>query len=183
MLKLLLRILEIKLILIEKHIRNSIYVLSLNKLLYCYLYYELSDPSIQVEKIKEEVKTADEKEIVRLMKEQEDKNLEISALKQELETTKRTYEVQCSQLETQAKDAKAELTQKSQEYEQRLEELRNKVTISYFSRYATFWYSFSLICREQELLINLNGHPYNVRVFFYNYLLATYFMYLSILII
>ncbi|KAG5135684.1 hypothetical protein JHK82_020415 [Glycine max] len=81
----------------------------------------------KVEKIKEEVKTADEKEIVRLMKEQEDKNLEISALKQELETTKRTYEVQCSQLETQAKDAKAELTQKSQEYEQRLEELRNKV--------------------------------------------------------
>ncbi|KAG5041701.1 hypothetical protein JHK85_014177 [Glycine max] len=80
----------------------------------------------KVEKIKEEVKTENEKEIVRLMKEQEDKNLEISALKQELEKTKRTYEVQRSQLETEAKDAKAELTQKSQEYEHRLEELRNK---------------------------------------------------------
>ncbi|KHN16578.1 Kinesin-4 [Glycine soja] len=89
--------------------------------------HQLEELRNEVEKIKEEVKTADEKEIVRLMKEQEDKNLEISALKQELETTKRTYEVQCSQLETQAKDAKAELTQKSQEYEQRLEELRNKV--------------------------------------------------------
>ena len=49
------------------------------------MYYELSGPSIQVEKIKEEVKTENENEIVRLMKEQEDKNLEISALKQELE--------------------------------------------------------------------------------------------------
>ncbi|XP_028230908.1 kinesin-like protein KIN-14C [Glycine soja] len=80
----------------------------------------------KVEKIKEEVKTENENEIVRLMKEQEDKNLEISALKQELEKTKRTYEVQRSQLETEAKDAKVELTQKSREYEHRLEELRNK---------------------------------------------------------
>ena len=112
------------------------------------MYYELSGPSIQVEKIKEEVKTENENEIVRLMKEQEDKNLEISALKQELEKTKRTYEVQRSQLETEAKDAKVELTQKSREYEHRLEELRNKVTVSYFSRYATFWYTFSFICRD-----------------------------------
>ncbi|KAG4391688.1 hypothetical protein GLYMA_05G233900v4 [Glycine max] len=88
--------------------------------------HQLEELRNEVEKIKEEVKTENEKEIVRLMKEQEDKNLEISALKQELEKTKRTYEVQRSQLETEAKDAKAELTQKSQEYEHRLEELRNK---------------------------------------------------------
>ncbi|TKY60926.1 Kinesin KP1 [Spatholobus suberectus] len=88
--------------------------------------HQLEELRNKVEKIKEQVKSEDEGEIVRLMKEQEDKNLEISALKQELETTKKTYEAQCSQLEAEAKDAKAELTQKSQEYEHRLEELRNK---------------------------------------------------------
>ncbi|KAH1135963.1 hypothetical protein GYH30_013582 [Glycine max] len=88
--------------------------------------HQLEELRNEVEKIKEEVKTENENEIVRLMKEQEDKNLEISALKQELEKTKRTYEVQRSQLETEAKDAKVELTQKSREYEHRLEELRNK---------------------------------------------------------
>ena len=63
-----------------------------------YLYYESFGPSIQAEKIREEEKEADEKEIIRLMKEQEDKNLEISSLEQ-----------------------------KSQEYEHRLDELRNKI--------------------------------------------------------
>ena len=91
------------------------------------LYYGSIGPSIQVEEIREEEKKADEKEIIRLMKEQEDKNLEISSLKQDLEATKKTNEVQCSQLEGEAKGAKAELEQKSQEYEHQLEELRNKV--------------------------------------------------------
>ena len=62
------------------------------------MYYESFGPSIQAEKIREEEKEADEKEIIRLMKEQEDKNLEISSLEQ-----------------------------KSQEYEHRLDELRNKI--------------------------------------------------------
>lgn len=57
----------------------------------------------------------------------EDKNLEISELKQKLEATKKTYEAKCSQLEEETRDAKAELRQKSQEYEYRLEELRNEV--------------------------------------------------------
>lgn len=57
----------------------------------------------------------------------EDKNLEISELKQKLEATKKTYEAKCSQLEEETRDAKAELRQKSQEYEYRLEELRNAV--------------------------------------------------------
>lgn len=83
--------------------------------------------STQAEKIEEEEKKADEKDFVRLMKEQEDKNMEISALKQELETTKKTHEVKCSQLEAEAKGAKAELKQKTQEYEQRVEELRKKI--------------------------------------------------------
>ncbi|XP_057415829.1 kinesin-like protein KIN-14C isoform X3 [Lotus japonicus] len=78
-------------------------------------------------KIKEEGKKADEKDVIRWMKEHDDKKLEISALKQELETAKKTCEVQCLQLEEETKVAKAELRQKSQEYECRLEELRNKV--------------------------------------------------------
>lgn len=82
-------------------------------------------------KVKEGEKADDEKETIRLMKELEDKNLEISslisALKQELETTKKTYEAQCLQLEEEARDVKAELRKKSKEYEHLLEELRSKV--------------------------------------------------------
>ena len=59
----------------------------------------------------------DEEESIKFMKEQEDKILEISSLKQ------------CSQLEEDAKDAKAKLTQKAQEYENQLEALGNKVTV------------------------------------------------------
>ncbi|KAK7320028.1 hypothetical protein RJT34_04757 [Clitoria ternatea] len=88
--------------------------------------HQLEELRNTVEKIKKEEKRAD-REIVRLMKEQENKNLEISALKQELETSKKSYEIQCSQLEGEANGTKAELRQKSQEYEHRLEELRNKV--------------------------------------------------------
>ncbi|CAJ1936898.1 unnamed protein product [Sphenostylis stenocarpa] len=86
--------------------------------------HQLEELRNKVEKCEEEVKSADDEEIFRLVKELEDKNLEISALKQERETTKIAYEVQCSQLQ---KDAKAELEQKCEEYERQLEELRNKV--------------------------------------------------------
>ncbi|KAJ1384300.1 Spindle pole body-associated protein Vik1/Cik1, microtubule binding domain [Sesbania bispinosa] len=85
------------------------------------------DVSIQTEKTKEEEKMVDDKEIIRLNKELDDKNMEISTLKQELEKMRKTYEVQCSQLEAHAEDAKGELKQKSQEYENQLERLRNKV--------------------------------------------------------
>jgi len=78
------------------------------------LYIEIFGPSIQAENMKDE--------IVRLMKEQEDKKLEIS------------------QLEEEAKGAKAEWTQKAQEYESQLEELQNKVLASYFTRKTIYWY-------------------------------------------
>lgn len=68
-------------------------------------------------------------ELVRLMKEQEDKKMEISALKSELGTAKRTYEAQFSQLEEEAKGAKA-WTEKAQEYEYQLKVLQNKVLVS-----------------------------------------------------
>ena len=106
-----------------------------------YLGFGLSVHSIQGEKIKEKVKKVDENEVVRLIKEQEDKNLEISALKVELETTKRTYEVQFSQMEEEANSFKAALTRKVQEYEHQLEELRNEVKVSYFAQTTIYWYT------------------------------------------
>jgi kinesin family protein C2/C3 len=48
-------------------------------------------------------------------------------LKQDLETIKKSYEVQCSKLESEVKGAKGELKQKSQEYEDLLEKLRKKL--------------------------------------------------------
>lgn len=84
-------------------------------------------PSIKRERIKEEENKVDETEVGRLIKEQQDKILEISALKIELETAKRTSIVQLAQLEAEAEGAKAELTHMAQEYKQQIEEVRNKV--------------------------------------------------------
>lgn len=84
-------------------------------------------PSIKRERIKEEENKVDETEVGRLIKEQQDKILEISALKIELETAKRTSIVQLAQLEAEAEGAKAELTHMVQEYKQQIEEVRNKV--------------------------------------------------------
>ncbi|XP_047159134.1 kinesin-like protein KIN-14P [Vigna umbellata] len=72
-------------------------------------------------------KMANEKEIMKYMKEVEDKSMEISSFKQELETTKRTHEVRCSEWEAKVEAGKEELKEKSQEYENLLEKLRNKV--------------------------------------------------------
>lgn len=57
----------------------------------------------------------------------DDKNLVILELTQKLEAAKTQYESQCSQLEKEAGDAKAELRRKSQDYEHQSEELRNEV--------------------------------------------------------
>ncbi|XP_052730769.1 kinesin-like protein KIN-14D [Vigna angularis] len=86
--------------------------------------YQLKVLQNKVEKFQEEVKTANDEEIARSMKEREHKDSEILALKQALETTKTAFEVQRSQLE---KDVKSELEQKCEEYEHQLKELRNKV--------------------------------------------------------
>ncbi|KAF8111362.1 hypothetical protein N665_0076s0337 [Sinapis alba] len=60
----------------------------------------------------EEKKKNEEEDMHKLLKENDQYNLEISALKQELETTKREHEQQCSQMESQT------LTQKSKWEEQ-----------------------------------------------------------------
>ncbi|KAF7819873.1 Kinesin-like protein [Senna tora] len=71
----------------------------------------------------EEKKKGDEDDLTRLMKEKDQLNMELSTLKQELETTKTT----CLKLEEEAKGAQGELKQKSKEYEHIFEDLLNKV--------------------------------------------------------
>ncbi|XP_057447047.1 kinesin-like protein KIN-14P [Lotus japonicus] len=89
---------------------------------------ELEEKTMEIKTLKQELDNkADEKEVIRLIKELEDKNMQVTTLKQELETMKKAYQVQCSQLEAQVNNVKGELQQKSQEYEHQLENLRNKV--------------------------------------------------------
>jgi chromosome segregation ATPase len=78
------------------------------------------------EKVTDVEKKENEKEVIRLTKLLEDKNVEISELTQKLEAIKKQYEAQCSQLEEEVRDAKVDLRQKSHEYEHRLEELKNE---------------------------------------------------------
>ena len=78
-----------------------------------YLQYAL-----QVEQTKfEEKKKLEEQDFSRLKKEKVHSEIEISALKQDLEIVKRTHEEHVSELELRATESKAE-------YEKRIEELK-----------------------------------------------------------
>ncbi|KAJ4965275.1 hypothetical protein NE237_017124 [Protea cynaroides] len=81
---------------------------------------------IKMEKTKmEEKKKLEEQDPVRLTKEKDHSDLEISTLKQELELAKQKYEQRCLQLETQAKGTTAELELKLKELEeQRCQQLK-----------------------------------------------------------
>ncbi|XP_018500821.2 kinesin-like protein KIN-14P [Pyrus x bretschneideri] len=73
-------------------------------------------------------KTDDEDvNVIRLMKERDQSNLEISGLKQELDIAKKTYDLRCLQMETEAKGARAELEERIKELERLLAESRSKV--------------------------------------------------------
>ncbi|PSR91493.1 Kinesin-like protein [Actinidia chinensis var. chinensis] len=75
----------------------------------------------------EEKKKVEEQDVVRLMKEKDHSDRQISALNQELEMAKNTYEKQCEQLETQAKETKVKLEKKLMELEGLLTDSRNRV--------------------------------------------------------
>ncbi|XP_058075660.1 kinesin-like protein KIN-14C [Magnolia sinica] len=82
---------------------------------------------MKTEKAKmEERKKLGEGDVVRLMKEKENSDLVILAQKEELEITKKAYEEQCLQFETQAKEAKVALEERLKEVENLLTESRNK---------------------------------------------------------
>ncbi|KAJ4973471.1 hypothetical protein NE237_006645 [Protea cynaroides] len=80
---------------------------------------------IKMEKTKmEEKKKLEEQDMVKLTKEKDHSDLEISTLKQELELAKQKYEQRCLQLETQAKGTTVELEVKLKELEnQRCQQL------------------------------------------------------------
>lgn len=83
---------------------------------------------MQAEKSKlEEKKKLEDEDVVILMKEKDQKDLEISALKQELEMAKKTYELRCLQIETEAKGGRAGLEERIKELERLLKDSTNKV--------------------------------------------------------
>lgn len=83
---------------------------------------------MQIEKIEiEDKKQVEEQDIIRLMKEREYSDIQISVLNQELELARNTYDKQCLQLETQAKETKVELEKKLTDLEGLLTDSRNKV--------------------------------------------------------
>ncbi|XP_050379267.1 kinesin-like protein KIN-14P isoform X1 [Argentina anserina] len=75
----------------------------------------------------EEKKKNDDEEVIRLKKEKEHCNLEISGLKQELDIAKKTYDLRCLQMETDVKSVKAALGERIKELERLLADSRNKV--------------------------------------------------------
>ncbi|OVA14047.1 Calponin homology domain [Macleaya cordata] len=96
----------------------------LTKYFQSYLYC-----SLQTEKTKiEERKKLEEQDVVRLMKEKDQIDVEISTLRQELEKSKKSYEQHCVQLETQSKEAQVEFNDKLKELEGLLRDSRNKET-------------------------------------------------------
>lgn len=81
----------------------------------------------QNEKTSREEKKIEAESIVRLMKEKDQSNIEISALKQELEMTKNMYKLRCLDLEKEAKSSSSEIEERLKELEHLLEDSRNKV--------------------------------------------------------
>lgn len=83
---------------------------------------------IKTEKTKlEEKKKHGEQDVVRLMRERDERDAEIEALKQELEEVKRLNEKHCSQLESEAKDTRAKLQEKIMDLESLLQVSNKKV--------------------------------------------------------
>lgn len=93
-----------------------------------FAFYHQVNILLQAEKsMVEEKKKLESIELVRLRKENDDCNSEISELKQELEVTKDTYEKRCLQLETNAMEIKSELQKKMMNLENSLTDSKKKV--------------------------------------------------------
>ncbi|KAL9337613.1 hypothetical protein Peur_069382 [Populus x canadensis] len=85
---------------------------------------------IKIEKSKmEEEKKIGVDHVAKLTKEQEQRDLELSALKQELELVKQTHELHRLQMETEAKAAKGGLERRLKELEIHLKDSRNQVRV------------------------------------------------------
>lgn len=83
---------------------------------------------LKTEKSEMEVKKKlEEQDVAKLIKEKDQYQLEISALKQELEMTKKKFDLHCLQMETEAKGAKTGLEKRVKELESLLMDSRNKL--------------------------------------------------------
>ncbi|XP_059661646.1 kinesin-like protein KIN-14C [Cornus florida] len=83
---------------------------------------------IKTEKTKmEEKKKVEDQDVVRLMEEKDNSTREISALKQELEMARKTYEQRFSRVETEAKGTHEELEERLKEAGHHLTESRNRI--------------------------------------------------------
>ncbi|KAK1307487.1 Kinesin-4 [Acorus calamus] len=76
--------------------------------------------------IMEEKKKLGDEDIVRLLKEKENKDLIITGLKQQIETANKSYEQQCLQLETESKEERMRLEDRIKELENLLSESRKR---------------------------------------------------------
>ncbi|KAJ6340121.1 hypothetical protein OIU77_007966 [Salix suchowensis] len=88
----------------------------------------LQQIKIEKSKMEEEKKTGVE-HVAKLIKEQEQRDVELSDLKQELKLAKQTHELHCLQMETEAKAAKDGLEGRMKELEILLEDSRNQVRV------------------------------------------------------
>ena len=83
---------------------------------------------MQIEKSKlEEKGKVEEQDVLQLKKEKIQKDIEISRIREELESSKQKHERHCLQLEAQAEDIKVVLEEKSKELECLLSNSRKKV--------------------------------------------------------
>ncbi|KAJ6340117.1 hypothetical protein OIU77_007963 [Salix suchowensis] len=88
----------------------------------------LQQIKIEKSKMEEEKKTGVE-HVAKLIKEQEQRDVELSNLKQELKLAKQRHELHCLQMETEAKAAKDGLEGRMKELEILLEDSRNQVRV------------------------------------------------------
>jgi kinesin family protein C2/C3 len=74
-------------------------------------------------------KRLEEEHVAKLIIEREQRDLDLSTLKQELELVKETHELRHLQMEAEAKGAKAGLEERLKELELHLEDSRNQVKV------------------------------------------------------
>ncbi|KAG2664517.1 hypothetical protein I3760_16G085900 [Carya illinoinensis] len=83
---------------------------------------------VKSERVKiEEREKSEEEDVIKLTKEKDHNNLEISTLKQELEITKKACELRCMNMETETKSTQKDFEKKLNELEHLLENSRNTV--------------------------------------------------------
>ncbi|XP_040861433.1 kinesin-like protein KIN-14P [Glycine max] len=98
---------------------------------------------------KEDKKMENDKDVIRYTKDIEDKNMEISTLKQELETMRKTYEVQLSQLEAKAEAEKKVDDKEIIKYVKELED-KNMEVLTLKKNLETMKKTYEIQCSQLE---------------------------------